>query len=113
MLAVFGEQLLIKPPKSVARIWFRGGHPFRGGGGRPPIFASDPKSQGSPLMYFWLPPDFGGTRPPRPPPPGYALETTELLLIKLSNCWSNYRIADLLVNEIISCTHIFCYYMRF
>ena len=48
-----------------------GGHPFRGGGD-PLFFASDPKSQGSPLMYFWLPPDFGGGAPP-PPPPGYAL----------------------------------------
>ena len=36
-----------------------GGHPFRGGGD-PLFFASDPKSQVFPLMYFWLPPDFGG-----------------------------------------------------
>ena len=56
------------PAKGVARIWFRGGpHPFRGGPD-PLFFASDPKSQGSPLMYFWLPPDFGGgPGPPRPP----------------------------------------------
>ena len=54
--------------KGVARIWFRGGggHPFRGGPD-PLFFASDPKSQGSPLMYFCLPPDFGGG--PGPPPP--------------------------------------------
>ena len=59
------------PDKGVARIWFRGGpHPFRGGPD-PLFFASDPKSQGSPLMYFWLPPDFGGggAGPPPPPPP--------------------------------------------
>ena len=52
-----------------------GGHPFRGGPD-PLFFASDPKSQGSPLMYFWLPPDFGGGAgppAPPPPPPGYAL----------------------------------------
>ena len=68
------------PLKGVARIWFRGGpHPFRGGGGPDPLFfASDPKSQGSPLTYFWLPPDFGGGgRAPRPPP-GYALAPTSL-----------------------------------
>ena len=53
--------------KGVARIWFRGGAPISGGGD-PLFFASDPKSQGSPLMYFWLPPDFGGgAGPPRPP----------------------------------------------
>ena len=44
------------------------------GGPDPLFFASDPKSQGSPLMYFWLPPDFGGGgRAPPAPPPGYAL----------------------------------------
>ena len=56
-------------PKGVARIWFRGGTHFGGGGADPLFFASDPKSQGSPLMYFWLPPDFGGGRPPPPAPP--------------------------------------------
>ena len=49
-----------------------GGHPFQAGGADPLFFASDPKSQGSPLMYFWLPPDFGGGADPHPPP-GYAL----------------------------------------
>ena len=43
------------------------------GGPDPLFFVSDPKSQGSPLMYFWLPPDFGGGAGPPPPPPGYAL----------------------------------------
>ena len=32
-----------------------------------------------PLMYFWLPPDFGGGRPPPAPPPGYALGLDTLL----------------------------------
>ena len=49
-----------------------GAHPFRGGPD-PLFFASDPKSQGSPLMYLCLPPDFGGGPGPPRPPPGYAL----------------------------------------
>ena len=47
------------------------------GGPDPLFFVSYPKSQGSPLMYLWLPPDFGGggpgPPPPPRPPPGYAL----------------------------------------
>ena len=46
-----------------------GGGTHFGGGGDPLFFASDPKSQGSPLMYFWLPPDFGGGGGPGPPAP--------------------------------------------
>ena len=52
-----------------------GGAPISGGPD-PLFFASDPKSQGSPLMYFWLPPDFGGGGPGPPAPPGYALGST-------------------------------------
>ena len=65
---ILGPKKFTRGTKGVARIWFRGGgHPFRGGPD-PQFFASDPKSQGSPLMYFWLPPDFGGGRAPPPPP---------------------------------------------
>ena len=60
-----------------ARAWpgfgFGGGHPFRGGG-RPPIFRLRPKITSVPLMYFWLPPDFGPLRPP----PGNALGPEEV-----------------------------------
>ena len=68
-----GHLIRVVKVKGVARIWFRGGGAthFGGGGPDPLFFASDPKSQGSPLMYFWLPPDFGGGGPA--PPPGYAL----------------------------------------
>ena len=50
------------------------------GGGDPPFFASDPKSQGSPLMYFWLPLDFGGGAPP-PAPPGYVLGVNTVFVV--------------------------------
>ena len=63
-----GEVHKTATPKGVARIWFRGGPTHFGGGPDPLFFASDPKSQGSPLMYFWLPPDFGGGPGPPPPP---------------------------------------------
>ena len=39
--------------RGVARIWFRGATHF--GGGRPPFFSSDPKSQSSPLCTFGYP----------------------------------------------------------
>ena len=72
---VNGPSFLSITSKGVARIWFRGGATHFGGGGPDPLFfASDPKSQGSPLMYFWLPPDFGGGGGPPRPPPGYALD---------------------------------------
>ena len=67
MLRSFGQS------KGVARIWFRvRGHPFRGA--RPPIFRLRPQITRVPLVYFWLPPDFGG---PPPPPPGYALRSVD------------------------------------
>ena len=63
--------------KGVARIWFRGGTHLGGGapisggggthfggGGRPPVFRLRPQITRVPLMYFWLPPDFGGRAPP-------------------------------------------------
>ena len=39
-----------------------GAHPFRGGGPTPYFSPQTPNHKGPPLMYFWLPPDFGGGR---------------------------------------------------
>ena len=53
--------------KGVARIWFRGGTHF---GGPTPYFSPQtPNHNGPPLMYFWLPPDFGGGGAGTPAPP--------------------------------------------
>ena len=61
--------------KGVARIWFRGGGTHFGGGADPLFFASDPKSQGSPLCTFGYPWISGG-RPPPPPPLATPLGST-------------------------------------
>ena len=56
--------------KGVARIRFRGLHPFRGGGATPYFSPQTPNHKGPPLCTFVYPRISGGHHPP-----GYALVT--------------------------------------
>ena len=91
----YSTKILEVVDKGVARIWFRGGPPISGGGPDPLFFASDPKSQGSPLtgMYFWLPPDFGGGGAGPPPPPPLAtplvVDMLSRRVSRLDYTWGN------------------------
>ena len=80
--------------KGVARIWFRGGPTYFGGGARPPIFRLRPQITRVPPYVLLATPGFrGGGGPPRPPP----LATPLTLSLPFLPLWSSQDLHSILM----------------
>ena len=74
--------------KGVARIWFRGGHPFRGG--PTPYFSPQtPNHKGPPLCTFGYPRISGGPAPPPRPPLATPLPSLQFHDLTAPPHWSD------------------------